>query len=407
MRIDEYLVKIKEYRIFIILVTLGDNMAEKIEEYKNLLSLSYEDAVESLLQKYGPVIDDYFREKSYNRFFNGEIKSITKGKFTKTSEGLYCHHVFENKYYNLTNKDFCKEQNAPYEVHKKENLVYCDLIEHFILHILITKETNGKFGWPGVRTYLLDNLVEWYVVCVNIPNKGWQQHCYERAKFSQNEITTLFMETKKVLPSLLQEKFENLYKNAKYVYEHEEELNKRDEDRRIRIAYNSIAERLFKNNIEKKIDDDFLGIPQSKWDLESIENMRKAPSERLRKAANDIIGQWLILKINNVIKVKDRQLNPKKYAVLDKLAKFEQMRTQKREEKIRKAALQNFYLKFHKKYPNLQKLDIEPDISREKVVTLLYKLHYNTKFKSKKEYKIASINMLRDDLLAELNDRLK
>lgn len=394
MRFDEYLVKIKEYRNFIILVTLGDNMAEKIEEYKNLLSLSYEDAVESLLQKYGPVIDDYFREKSYNRFFNGEIKSITKGKFTKTSEGLYCHHVFENKYYNLTNKDFCKEQNAPYEVHKKENLVYCDLIEHFILHILITKETNGKFGWPGVRTYLLDNLVEWYVVCVNIPTEKWRLFCYKKAKLSKNEITTLFMEVKKVLPSSLQPKFEKLYKDAKYACEHEEELNREYEDRSIRIAYNGIAKSLFTNNVEK-------------MELEIIENMRNDPSERLRKAANDIIGQWLILKINDVIKSKDRQLNPKKYAVLDKLAFFEQMRAEEHEEELRKKALQNFYLEFHKKYPNLQKLDIEPDIPREKIVTLLYKTYYNTKFKSKKEYKIASINMLRDDLLAELNDRLK
>lgn len=394
MRFDEYLVKIKEYRIFIILVTLGDNMAEKIEEYKNLLSLSYEDAVESLLQKYGPVIDDYFREKSYNRFFNGEIKSITKGKFTKTSEGLYCHHVFENKYYNLTNKDFCKEQNAPYEVHKKENLVYCDLIEHFILHILITKETNGKFGWPGVRTYLLDNLVEWYVVCINIPTEKWRLFCYKKAKLSKNEITTLFMEVKKVLPSSLQPKFEKLYKDAKYACEHEEELNREYEDRSIRIAYNGIAKSLFTNNVEK-------------MELEIIENMRNDSSERLRKAANDIIGQWLILKINDVIKAKDRQLNPKKYAVLDKLAFFEQMRAEEHEEELRKIALQNFYLEFHKKYPNLQNIDVEPDISREKIMTLLYRMYYNTKFKSKKEYKIASINMLRDDLLVELNDRLK
>ena len=218
-------------------------MAEKIEEYKKLLSLPYEDAVESLLQKYGPVIDDYFREKSYKRFFNDEIKSITEGKYSRTSEGLYCHHVFENKYYNLTNKDFCKEQNAPYEVHKKENLVYCDLIEHFILHILITKETNGKFGWPGVRTYLLDNLVEWYVVCVNIPTEKWRLSCYKKAKLSKNEIMTLFIEVKKVIPSSLQQKFEKLYKDAKYEYEHEEELNRAYEDRSIRIAYNSIADR--------------------------------------------------------------------------------------------------------------------------------------------------------------------
>lgn len=228
-------------------------MAEKIEEYKNLLSLSYEDVVESLLQKYGPVTDDYFREKSYKRFFNGEIKSITTGKYSRTSEGLYCHHILENKYRNLTDKDFCRNENAPYKAHKKENLVYCDLIEHFILHILITKETNGKFGWAGVEVYVLPNLVQWYVVGINIPNTGWQHHCYEKAKISKNEITTLFVETQKILPSSLQLKFENLYKDKKYSYEHEEELNKHAEDRRIRIAYNSTAERLFKNNIEKKM----------------------------------------------------------------------------------------------------------------------------------------------------------
>lgn len=107
------------------------NMSEKLTNYEKLLSFPYDEAVEALLEKYGPVIDDYFREKSYQRFFNNEIKSITKGKFLRTSEGLYCHHICENKYHNLTNIDFCREQNAPYEVHKKENLVYCDLIEHF------------------------------------------------------------------------------------------------------------------------------------------------------------------------------------------------------------------------------------------------------------------------------------
>ena len=57
-------------------------------QYKDLLSKTYEQAVEFLLQKYGFAQDDYFREKSYQRFMNGEIKNITKGNFTRTVSGL-------------------------------------------------------------------------------------------------------------------------------------------------------------------------------------------------------------------------------------------------------------------------------------------------------------------------------
>ena len=54
---------------------------------------TYSQAVAYLLNKYGAVTDDYYKEKSYTRFLNGEIKSITKGKYTRSSEGLYCHHI--------------------------------------------------------------------------------------------------------------------------------------------------------------------------------------------------------------------------------------------------------------------------------------------------------------------------
>lgn len=68
------------------------------EEYENLLSkFNYDEAVEFLLQKYGSAQDDYFRENSYQRFLKKEIKNITKGKFSRTSEGLYCHHIDEKK----------------------------------------------------------------------------------------------------------------------------------------------------------------------------------------------------------------------------------------------------------------------------------------------------------------------
>lgn len=59
-------------------------------EYKDLLLKTYDEAVVFLLQKYGSAQDDYFREKSYKKFMNEEIKNITKGKYPRTSEGLYC-----------------------------------------------------------------------------------------------------------------------------------------------------------------------------------------------------------------------------------------------------------------------------------------------------------------------------
>ncbi len=68
----------------------------KYNEYNQLLDATYSQAVAYLLNKYGAVTDDYYKEKSYTRFLNGEIKSITKGKYTQASEGLYCHHISES-----------------------------------------------------------------------------------------------------------------------------------------------------------------------------------------------------------------------------------------------------------------------------------------------------------------------
>ena len=45
-------------------------------------------------------IDDYYREKSYERFLNNEIKHITKGKYSRTNDGVFCNrevHSFATK----------------------------------------------------------------------------------------------------------------------------------------------------------------------------------------------------------------------------------------------------------------------------------------------------------------------
>lgn len=46
---------------------MSENNYKKIG-YDSLLNMSYEEAIHYLLNKYGEVSDDYFKEKSYARF---------------------------------------------------------------------------------------------------------------------------------------------------------------------------------------------------------------------------------------------------------------------------------------------------------------------------------------------------
>jgi|SRR5690625_942115 len=163
------------------------------KEYKNLLSKTYHEAVDFLLQKYGFARDDYYRENSYDRFINGEIKNITKGKYSRTSEGLYCHHIDEIKELKISDQSFVKRNKIPFEYQKKDRLVYCDLVEHTILHVLITKETSFKFGYPGLFAHLLPIMFDWYILEI-IPELKWQKHCYDKSYITPNDAFKILKE---------------------------------------------------------------------------------------------------------------------------------------------------------------------------------------------------------------------
>ena len=158
--------------------------------YEFLLTLSYEEATQYLINKHGAVSDDYFRESSYERFLKGEIKSITKGKYSKISEGLYCHHIDENKYLNMSKLPVIKRYKYPFESQKKERLTYCDLFEHLILHALIIKETKGTYGVSGYKGYLYPDAEDWYVKN-NEPTLEWVRVCKNHAFLAQNDAKEL------------------------------------------------------------------------------------------------------------------------------------------------------------------------------------------------------------------------
>ena len=102
-------------------------------EIKNQLKMTYDELVDYLLKKYGPAQYDYCRNES--------CKS-KNSKVSRTNEGLYCHHIDENKAILLSNDKFAI--NNPFEYQKANRLVYCNVLEHLILHIKIVEEPKNE-----------------------------------------------------------------------------------------------------------------------------------------------------------------------------------------------------------------------------------------------------------------------
>lgn len=170
-----------------------------LEEYEKQINMSYDELVEYLLNKYGPSSEDYFLESSYEKFLKGINKGITNGKHARTSEGLYCHHIDENKFKSLCCSNFIKLQNVPFDYQRKDRLVYCDLIEHAILHILIAVEDKRKGKWEkdelklgigGYIDYLRPRIINYYMKGF-IPSYEWKQNIKNKIKLSKNEIRKL------------------------------------------------------------------------------------------------------------------------------------------------------------------------------------------------------------------------
>ena len=103
-------------------------------EYERECCLSYDQLVGHLLEKYGPVPGDYFVNEN----------CATKNKrITRTAEGLLCHHVDEDKQIMLSNSTMARKH--PFAYQKADRLVYCNQLEHLLLHVKIAEE-DSKSG---------------------------------------------------------------------------------------------------------------------------------------------------------------------------------------------------------------------------------------------------------------------
>ncbi len=92
-------------------------------------AMTYDELCLYLKRKYGEIKEPYFVNESC-RTPNHRIK--------RTSEGLVIHHIKENDVPDLTKLSNAKK--APFSYQSGENLVYCNYLEHLLLHLCILNE---------------------------------------------------------------------------------------------------------------------------------------------------------------------------------------------------------------------------------------------------------------------------
>lgn len=170
-----------------------------VKHYIALMGKKYDEYCVYLLEKYGEASDDYFSKSSYERFKKGEIKTPSKKKISRTNEGLYVHHIDEDKQIMIADPKAILVFDIPFSYQEKERLVYCNLIEHAILHILIavkdveegTKGNNFQaHGIGGYVNFIRPELIYWLIKGVE-PKLSWKVNCRNAIMMSVDDAEKL------------------------------------------------------------------------------------------------------------------------------------------------------------------------------------------------------------------------
>ena len=104
--------------------------------FEPLFKMPYDEYVDSLLDKYGKVKEPYFIWSG----FPEKNRNISR-----TDEGLVIHHIDEDEIQNLSSDDderIMAEDYFKYQL--PERLVYCNYVEHMILHMKIVEKELAK-----------------------------------------------------------------------------------------------------------------------------------------------------------------------------------------------------------------------------------------------------------------------
>ena len=126
-------------------------------EYEKMAVMKYDELCAYLLEKHGPVNGSYF--------INENCKS-PNSKIKRSSEGLFIHHIKEDEFVQLNATQYAVLM--PFEYQLGENLLYCDIIEHLLLHICIVKEflvekskENVYVGIGGIMNHIAPQIIDY------------------------------------------------------------------------------------------------------------------------------------------------------------------------------------------------------------------------------------------------------
>lgn len=162
-----------------------------MNEYQKVRNLTYLEYCDYLQDKYGIGLADYMT-KSYN--MNPKCK--------RTKEGLIAHHKKEDTMIMLSTKAFA--QICPFEWQKKENIVYCDYLEHLLLHVLICKYPSNEkadfvlAGIGGVINFIAPELNDLYSGWST--EQSWRKICHDKVAADKKvylAILKQFIDTEK------------------------------------------------------------------------------------------------------------------------------------------------------------------------------------------------------------------
>ena len=153
-----------------------------IQEYEKIKTLTYLEYCDYLQFKYGIGLSDYMTN-TWNK----------KPKCSRTKEGLLAHHKYEDHAIMLSNPDFAR--NNPFEWQLAKNIVYCDYLEHLLLHILIcenpAKDKNNleSVGIGGIINFIVPELNDLYSGFIT--KQSWRIPCHK--KIIDNKDTYLIL----------------------------------------------------------------------------------------------------------------------------------------------------------------------------------------------------------------------
>lgn len=139
-------------------------------EYNQVKDMTYLQYCDYLQGKYGIGLANYMT-KSFN----------PNPKCKRTKEGLIAHHKAEDKMVMLSTKEVA--EMFPYEWQLKENIVYCDYLEHLLLHVLICiypspdQEPIADVGIGGVINFIMPELNDLYSGWET--KQPWRKNCHD------------------------------------------------------------------------------------------------------------------------------------------------------------------------------------------------------------------------------------